>query len=134
MSAFGVFHLARPIPTLLAQSRGAHGQQVDVGSMLLWLGIAVVVIGGISLGAFLAHRAAVKRQTNSHPGLFDALCKVHNLDRGQKSLLQHVVRARNMTYPGQVFTEPKWTNPKSLPAALRGKAAELGNLHQVLFN
>ena len=134
MSAVGVFHLARPIPMLLAQSRGAHGQQVDVGSMLLWLGIAAVVIGGISLGAFLAHRAAVQRRKSSHPGLFDALCKVHNLDRSQKSLLQQVVRARNMAYPGQMFTEPKWMNPKSLPASLQGKAAELANLHQVLFN
>ncbi len=133
MTAPGVFHLARPIPMLLAQSRGAR-QQVDVGTMLLWLGIATVVIGGISLGMIFAHRAAVQRRKNSHPGLFDALCKVHNLDRGQKSLLQQVVRARNMTFPGQVFTEPKWLNPKSLPGVLQGKATELGNLRRLLFN
>ncbi|MDZ7620395.1 MAG: hypothetical protein U1E05_25615 [Patescibacteria group bacterium] len=148
MTTAGVFHLACPVPDalaqapsllgqvpgLLAQARGPQSPQVDVGSMLLMLGIASVVIGGVSLGIFFAHRASVKRQKDSHPGLFNALCKVHNLDRGQKSLLSQVVRARNTTYPAQVFTEPKWTNPKSLPASLAGKAADVAKLHQALFN
>ncbi len=134
MTAVGVFHLARPIPLIIAQVRGMRGAHVDVSSMLLWLGIAAVVVGGVVAGAILMHRAAVKRQKNSHPGLFDALCKVHNFQRSQRSLLLQVVRVRNMPFPAQIFTEPKWTSPKSLPAALKNNAAELAKLHKALFS
>ncbi len=121
------------VPWLVGQGRIAHGQQVDAGPILLLLGVAAVVIAGVSVGAYLAHHAAVRRRLNSHPGLFDGLCKVHGLDRGQRALLLQVVRARNVPYPGQVFTEPNWMHPKSLPSPLQAKTAELSKLHKKLF-
>lgn len=120
------------VPWLAAQTRGVQ-HQVAVGPMLLWLGVAALAVGGVSVGAYLAHRAALRRRLNSHPGLFDGLCKTHQLARGHKSLLWQVARVQNVPYPAQVFTEPKWTHPKTLPAALQPKAAELGKLHKKLF-
>ncbi len=128
-----VLQMAPPLPLASLFGQTPHGQQVDVGSMLLWLGMAAAAIGTISVAVYFAHRAALRRRLNSHPGLFDALCKVHQLDRGQRTLLRQIVRVRNMRYPGQIFTEPGWMNPKTLPATLQDKRAELGNLYHKLF-
>ena len=133
MTMLRVLQVTDGFPSLLSYSRGGHTQQVDLGSMLLWLATAGVAIGAISIAVYLAHRAAVRRRLNSHPGLFDALCKVHNLPRSQRTLLRQVVRVRNMAPPGLVFIEPDWLNPETLPADLRGKAAELRKLHKRLF-
>ena len=101
--------------------------------MLLWLGAGAAAIGAISVAAYCAHRAALRRQTNSHPGLFDALCQVHQLDRSQRRLLRQVVRVRNLAYAGQVFTEPGRLHPKTLPASFRARTAELAKLNKTLF-
>ncbi len=117
---------------LLGQVRRPHAQ-VDVASMLLWLGIAAVTIAVASVGAYLAHRAAQRRRFNSHPGLFDALCKLHQLNRAQRALLQQVVHVRKTACPGQIFTDPTWLTCKTLPAALQSKSADLEKLHRTLF-
>ena len=118
---------------LIAQAVGPHAQQADVGAMVLWLGVAAAVIGAVSVGAYYAHRAALRRRLNSHPALFHALCRVHQLNRGERTLLWQVVRAQNRAYPGQVFTEPGWGAGQRLPAELRAKAAEVAKLHNKLF-
>ncbi|MDY0165263.1 MAG: hypothetical protein RBS80_01885 [Thermoguttaceae bacterium] len=134
MTFVEVLQLANPVQHVFGQVRGGgYSQQVDVGSMLLWLGIAAVATAAVSVAVFFSHRAALRRRLNSHSGLFDGLCRVHNLTRGQRVLLRQIVQVHTPTYPCQVFTEPIWTHPQSLPAALRGKAADLGKLHKKLF-
>ncbi len=133
MMCLPILDSAHWMPPLVAQARGPHGQQVDIGSMLLWLGAGAAAIGAISVAAYFAHRAALRRRTNSHTGLFDALCQVHQLDRSQRSLLRQVVRVRSMPYPGQVFTEPGRLNPTTLPASLQAKAPDLAKLNKTLF-
>jgi len=128
-----VLALIHPLFFLVGRARGPHGQHADVGSMFLWLAVAAAVIGAISVGAYYAHRAALQRRLNSHPALFDALCKVHRLNRGERALLRQVVRAQNMTFPSQVFTEPGWGAARPLPADLRSKASELARLQEKLF-
>lgn len=133
MTILRLLRVTNYFPTLLSYSRGVHSHQSDVGSMLVWLGIAGVAIGAISMAAYLAHRAALRRRLNSHAGLFDAMCKLHNLPRSQRTVLRQIIRARNIAVPGLVFIEPGWLNPQTLPPAFRSKAAELGKLRKKLF-
>ncbi len=133
MTMLRFLQVADSFPSLLSYSRGGYSQQADVGAMLLWLGIAGVAIGVISMAAYLAHRAALRRRLNSHAGLFDAMCKLHNLPRSQRTVLRQIIRARNIAVPSLVFIEPGWLNPQTLPPAFRSKAAELGKLRKKLF-
>lgn len=134
MTFIEALQLAHPVQHVFGQVHGGgYSQQVDVGSMLLWLGIATIVTGAVSVAVFFSHRAALRRRLNSHPGLFDGLCRVHSLTRGQRALLRQIVQVRTPTYPCQVFTDPVWTHPQSVPAVLRGRAGDLGKLHKKLF-
>jgi len=133
MTANRVLQLAFSHPLLLGQTGTLRGPQTEVGPMLLWLGLAGLAIGALSTTAYYLHRAALQRRLNSHPGLFDALCTLHGLDRGQKTLLRQLVRTRNPVYPAQVFTEPQWLESERLPAGLRAKKADLDKMHKMLF-
>lgn len=119
---------------LFGQVRRGYGQQADTAAMVLWLGIALAAVGIVSVAVYFAHRAAIRRRLNSHPRLFDALCKLHRLPRHQRILLRQVVRARNMAYPAQVFIEPGCLDVRTLPEPLRGSVAELGKMNKKLFS
>jgi len=111
-----------------ARSRGA-----DTGEVLLYLGIAVVVIGGVCgvLYAFNRHRQA--QRFKSHSSLFTSLCQRHELDRAARTLLKQIASHHNVKYPAQVFIEPKLFEPNNLNASLRSQGLQIASLRNQLF-
>jgi hypothetical protein len=111
----------------------AVASRTDSEDMLVWLIVAAVLIGGIVGGLVLATRAAHRRRTNSHAGLFASLCQHHKLDRNRRNLLKAIGQAHRVRYAARVFLDPALFDPKCLPPALRAKKAEILALRQQLF-
>lgn len=78
----------------------------DAETVLFWLVLAAVLIGGSCGVAWFAKRASHRRY--SHPALFRQLCRVHELDRASCALLKRAVTQLRLTQPAQIFVEPKW--------------------------
>lgn len=119
---------------LLAVERESPANQADTGQMLVWLLIAGLVIGVVSVIMVIANRIAHRWRYNSHPALFRGLCKLHGLDSAGRRLLKRVVRFHRLTHPARVFVEPKWLDPANLGASFQPRAAELERLRNGLFN
>jgi hypothetical protein len=117
-------------PSLVAASARA---KTDSGAALVWLLVAAVVIGVVVAGLVLANRAAQRRRTNSHPGLFAGLCLHHKLDRNRRNLLKALGQAHRVRYAARVFLDPTLFDPKRLPPALRSRKEEILALRQQLF-
>ena len=117
---------------LLAKSPFLRSE-ADTGQMMVWLlvagGIIAVVCGVLLLYTKMAH----KWRTDSHRGLFWSLCKLHELDRGNRKLLRQAVQFHDLTPPSRVFTEPKWLDPAKLGAEFRSQAKALKQLRNRLF-
>ena len=118
--------------TLLAKSPFLRSE-ADTGQMMVWSlaagGIIAVVCGGLLIYTKMAH----KWRTDSHPGLFSSLCKLHELDRGRRQLLKRAVKFHSLTPPSRVFTEPKWLDPAKLGEEFRSQAKALKQLRNRLF-
>lgn len=114
--------------TLLAARSGA-----DSGQALVWTLVAGAVIAAVVGGLVLANRAAHKRRTNSHAGLFAGLCQHHKLDRSSRNLLRALGQAHRVRYAARVFLDPSLYEPKRLPPALRARKDEILALRQQLF-
>jgi hypothetical protein len=125
--------LTSRLALLAANPYGNVNYSVDTTSLAIWIGLAVVVVGGLCGVGFFAHRAAQKYKLNSHIGLFHGLCKAHGLSRRERNLLGQVCRAQNLKFQGQVFTESAWLNPKKTPPALKDKREQLAKLYKKLF-
>lgn len=128
-------HLTHTLLTTIAGlvvASSASGQ-VGSGEALIWLLAAAVVIGVIVGGSVLATRAAHRRRTNSHPGLFAGLCQHHKLDRSRRNLLTTLGQAHRVRYAAKVFLDPTLFDPNSLPPALQSRKDEILALRQQLF-
>ncbi|NLS96554.1 MAG: hypothetical protein GXX96_30825 [Planctomycetaceae bacterium] len=111
----------------------SSGNQTDSGTVLAVL-LALAVAIGIVVGVLvLMTRAAHRRRTNSHPGLFSGLCQHHKLDRSRRNLLKALGQAHRVRYPARVFLDPTLFDPKRLPPALRSRQDEILALRQQLF-
>lgn len=105
----------------------------DSGEVMVWLLAAAVIIGLVVAALVLTNRAAHRRRTNSHAGLFSGLCQHHNLDRNRRNLLKAIGQAHRVRYAARVFLDPTLFDPKRLPPALRGRTEEILALRQQLF-
>ncbi len=117
-------------PRLVAASARSQG---DSGMAVVWLLVAAVVIGVVVAGLVLANRAAQRRRTNSHPGLFAGLCLHHKLDRNRRNLLKALGQAHRVRYAARVFLDPTLFDPKRLPPALQARKQEILALRKQLF-
>lgn len=117
-------------PSLVAATSRA---QTDSGAALVWILVAAVIIAAVVAALVLANRAAHRRRTNSHPGLFAGLCTHHKLDRNRRNLLKSLGQAHRVRYAARVFLDPSLFDPKRLPPALRSRKDEILALRQQLF-
>ncbi len=105
----------------------------DSSQALVWILVAGVGIAVVVGGLVLANRAAHKRRTSSHAGLFAGLCQHHKLDRSSRNLLKSLGQAHRVRYAARVFLDPSLYEPKQLPPALRARKDEILALRQQLF-
>ncbi len=121
--------LTSPAGLIAASTRGQAGS----GNALVYILTAAVVIGVIVGALVVATKAAHRRRTNSHPGLFAGLCQHHKLDRSRKNLLKALGQAHRVRYAARVFLDPTLFDPKGLPPALRSRKDEILALRKQLF-
>ncbi len=112
---------------------GKYGRRGG-GDMFVYLGIAVVVIAVVCLGAYLASRVVHQRRFNNHGTLFSGLCAVHALDRNARNLLVEVAGHRRLSQRARLFTDPRWLDPATLRGAIRRKASDVDALRRRLFS
>ena len=117
---------------LLAKSPFLRSE-ADTGQMMVWSVAAGCIIAVVCGGLLLYTKMAHKRRTNSHPGLFQGLCELHQLDRGSRRLLKQAVQFHNLTPPSRVFTEPGWLDPAKLGAEFQPQVKALKQLGNRLF-
>ena len=116
-----------------ARSSGRRRGAVSTSEMLLYLGIAVVVIVVVCLSVYCGSRWSHWRQFKSPAGLFLGLCKVHALDRRTQALLKQIARHHNLPQPARLFTEPKWLDPTALKGPMASRARQISELRSRLF-
>ncbi len=120
-------------PILLGARTFRRRGGAGAGEMIVYLMIAAGLIAGVCLAVFFVSRANQRRRRYSHNGLFASLCLIHGLDHAAKALLKQVASCHKTSQPARVFTEPNWLDPGSLPAPLRGRAAQVAALRSRLF-
>jgi hypothetical protein len=75
-----------------------------------------------------------KRQTfNSPRALFRTLCKAHNLDRPQRTLLKQLAKHHKVSLPARLFLETQWFDLETLSPALRERQHEIESIRALLF-
>ena len=107
--------------------------EADGGQMMVWLLVAGSIIGVVCGGLLLYTKVAHKWRTDSDPGLFHGLCKLHELDGGSRKLLKRAVQFHGLIPPARVFTEPKWLDPGELGAEFQAEVNALKRLRIRLF-
>ena len=107
--------------------------EADSGEIVVLLSAAAVGIAVVVGILIFATKAAHRRRTNSHPGLFASLCQYHKLDGKRKKLLKAIGQAHRVRYAARVFLDPTLFEPTRLPPALRCRADEILALRQQLF-
>lgn len=125
--------LSVPLDSLLLLGQPSFKASSD-GSAVFWLvaiGAAIAaVVGGLSIATRILHQ----RNHNSQSGLFDGLCKYHQLPRNSRSLLRQLAASYGLAAaPARVFTEPQWLEPNPQNPLFRSRAAELASLREQLF-
>ena len=118
------------IAALVAASSRASA---DSGEALVYILTAALVIGVVVGSLVFANKAAHRRRTNSHPGLFAGLCQHHKLDPNRRNLLKAIGQAHRVRYAARVFLDPTLFDPNRLPPALRSRTDEILALRQQLF-
>ncbi len=104
------------------------------GSTLFWL----LTVGGGIVGVVVALSIVTQvlhhRRRNSQAGLFDGLCKLHELPRNHRALLKQLAASYGLgAMPARVFTEPRWLDPNPNHPLFRTRAAELAAIRDRLF-
>lgn len=127
----GAHFLSHPAALLAA---GNYGRRGGSSEMFVYLGVAVVAIAVVCVGAYVASRLAHQRRFNNHGTLFSGLCARHALDRNAKKLLLEVAAHRRLSQRARLFTDPRWLDPATLRGPLRRKAAEVDALRRRLFS
>jgi len=120
-------------PVLLAIRGGGSRRGADTGEILTYLGIAVVIIGGVCGLLYAANRHRQRQRFNSHSTLFNSLCQRHELDRAARRLLKQIASHHNLQYPSQVFIDSKLFDPNNLDATLRSQGLQVATLRNQLF-
>ena len=120
-------------PLLADSPYGNIRYTIDTSALVGWIAVAVALVGSICVAMFFAHRATRKWKLNSQAGLFQGLCRAHNLKRRERALLGQVCRVHKLRFPGLVFIEATWLNPAKVPSALQAKRQQMARVHKKLF-
>ncbi|NQU21321.1 MAG: hypothetical protein HQ567_08570 [Candidatus Nealsonbacteria bacterium] len=126
----GAHFLSHPAALLAAGNYGRSGG----GEMIAYLGVAVVAIAVVCVGAYLASRLVHQRRFNNDGTLFSGLCAVHALDRSARRLLVEVAGHRRLSQRARLFTDPRWLDPATLRGPIRRRANEVDALRRRLFS
>lgn len=118
-------------PCLLVAAKPSAGASTT--TIVVSLGVAVALIAAVCGGLAFYSRWSHKQKHDSHSGLFCELCKAHELDRKQGTLLKQVAKLFRMTQPAQLFSQPKWLSSGQLSAKMPGRQDDLKALRDVLF-
>lgn len=115
----------------LLAARKSQGS--ESGMLIVFLVILAVLIGGaIGIAAYV-NKVNYRRRYDSHPSLFSSLCKLHELSRGERSLLKSIGTIRKLKEPAIMFIEPRWLDPYRLPNNLKSEASNVKRLKEKLF-
>ena len=132
LSTVGTFKSASMFECLYGVS-ALLARRGETGEIIFWLFIFGVSIGIICSISYAATQFANHWKYNSHPSLFYSLCRVHDIDRGNRSLLKQVIRHHGITQPARIFTEPQWLDPAKLGKSFEAKAQQLLTLRKRFF-
>jgi len=109
------------------------GARLEIGDLVLWgLGLVGVVAVAWLLAKLLAWRDG-RGARNSPRALFRGLCKVHSLDRRQRSLLRQLARVHRLAHPAILFVEPQRLYPGENSPVPSSQVDALAVLRQRLF-
>lgn len=137
MMAWNLVHILAvsniPFYPLLLAGRPQFKTSSD-GSAIFWVIAIGAVIAVVVAGLSVATRVLHQRSRNSQSGLFDGLCKHHELPRNSRALLKQLAASYGLAAaPARVFTEPRWLEPNPGNPLFRTRAAELAALRERLF-
>jgi hypothetical protein len=116
-------------------ARGFQGKEaeLDVGGLLT----SILVIVAFLLSIWLLSRWATQQEKagsfHSPRELFRALCRAHQLDRGERKLLRRLARRHQLKQPAALFLEPERFSPAGLGPEFQNQAASLLALRTRLF-
>ncbi len=121
---------------LLGQSRiNAMGDSLRSGSDFMSIGILVGVVIAVAAGIWFAarHFQLIDSGRVSCPiRLFRELCKAHELNWAERSLLRKLAHRRNLVSPAEIFVRPDCFDLDG--AAVQGKVAQqVSDIHEKLF-
>jgi len=112
-----------------------HGKNAELHWNDLFMLLAIVV--ALAAAAWCLTRVARRerhRRTNSPRGLFQELCRGHQLDRQSRNLLGWLVKHHDLSQPASLFLDPTRFDPSQLPALLPAQAERLAKLREQLFS
>jgi hypothetical protein len=112
-----------------------HGKNAELHWNDLFMLMAIVV--AVTAAAWFLTRLARRerhRRTNSPRGLFQELCRAHQLDRQSRNLLWRLAKHQELSHPASLFVDPERFDPARLPALLPAQAQRLATLREQLFS
>ncbi len=112
-----------------------HGKNAELHWNDLFMLLAIVVAVAAA-GCFLTRiaRRERHRRTNSPRGLFQELCRAHQLDRQSRNLLLRLAKHQELSHPARLFVDPERFAPDRLPTLLPAQAQRLARLREQLFS
>jgi hypothetical protein len=112
--------------------RGASSQR-SWHDLIPYVAVFTVVCGGWAVYNYIKRRNDMTERCSDPHKLFRELSQVHELDRPSRRLLLSLSQALNFAQPAQVFLTPAAFDLNRLPVDLRGRAEELKQLRDRLF-
>jgi hypothetical protein len=106
----------------------------DATHWWILLGVAVLFTGFAVAIYRSSRRGNCEFDTDSHPKLFQELCRAHRLSFRNRRRLRQLASARGITEPARLFIEPKHFESANLPESLRLAEDEIRRLRDRLFN
>ena len=98
-----------------------------------YLGILAGLLAVVSAIVYVVNYFGHRRRYNSHPALFQSLCRLHALDRSERALLKQAARGHRLKHPAAVFIDPRWLDPSKPPPKLQGRVPDLAAVRKRLF-
>ncbi len=100
---------------------------------LVWVGIVLAVVVAFVVLSRLMMRQERRRRYHSPRALFKQLCKAHNIQRAERSLLLKLAQFRQVELPTQLFFESQHFDPQTLDNRFHDDLPRLAELRTTLF-
>lgn len=117
----------------IARGVQAKQSQLDIGGMLTAVLIFCLFFVGVWVVSRLMSRHDRAASYHNPRLLFRALCRAHQLSRGECQLLRRLARSHRLNQPALVFVEAERFETEGLGAAWRDEQARLFALRDRLF-